>query len=116
MLEVGGAVGDEGEGQALGEFGQELGGVGEHGVALAAFAAEAAGEVFGEGGVVDTVPGEGAGPGFAAVVGGPGVEALELGGVAGELGPEAFPGADADGLAVGDVVGGVPDLAGAGAG
>ena len=83
---------------------------------MAAFAAEAVGKVFGVGGVVDAVLGEGKAPGFAAVGGGPGVEALEVGGVAGEVAPEAFPGTDADGLAVGDVVGGSPELAGAGAG
>ena len=57
MLEVGGAVGDEGEGQAASELGQEVGGVGEHGVALAAFVSEAPGQMLGVGGIVDAVLG-----------------------------------------------------------
>ena len=57
VLEVGGAVGDQPERQAAGEFGQEVGGVGEHGVALAAFVAEAFGQMLGVGRIVDAVLG-----------------------------------------------------------
>ena len=73
------------------DSGQELGGVGEHDVALAAFVAEAFGQVFGVSRIVDAVLGEGAAPGFVTVGGGPGVQLPELGRVAGESGPEAFP-------------------------
>ena len=57
MLEVGGAVGDQPERQAAGEFGQQVGGVGEHGVALAAFVAEAFGQMLGVGRIIDIVLG-----------------------------------------------------------
>ena len=57
VLEVGGAVGDQPERQAAGESGQEVGGVEEHGVALAAFVSEAPGQMFGVGRIVDAVLG-----------------------------------------------------------
>ena len=76
VLEVGGAVGDQPERQAAGEFGQQVGGVGEHGVALAAFVAEAFGQLLGVGRIVDAVLCQGAAPGFAAIGGRPGVQPL----------------------------------------
>ena len=59
---------------------------------LAAFVAEAFGQKFGVGRIVDAMVRQRAAPGFATVGGRPGVELSEaLGRVAGEAGPEAFP-------------------------